>query len=471
MSDERAQALQRVARYRQEPGLFAEEGLGVAWWHKQLEIAEAVRDHPRVAVKACHASGKTKAAADVAIWYMATHCPSVVISTAPTNRQVAELLWREMRADYHRSRWPLGGTFYDIPKWNVDNNWYALGLSTKEADSFQGHHSENMLVIVDEAAGVAENIFEAIEGIISTSNAKLLLIGNPTSQSGAFYNAFHSLRHLYHCITINALETPNFQPDQAERLYLITPTWIEERRKVWGENHPLWYARVLGEFSPVSVDSMIALQWIEKAQTAWADMVDGSPVEIGVDVARMGTDETVLVVRRGMKVTELQAWQKVDTMETTGRVIAAYKSHSAQSIKVDVVGIGAGVVDRLRELGYPVVGIESGGRAREADKYINLRAEMWSGFADLMRQGLVGLPPDDVLAGQLAAIKYQYRSSGQMQIESKEDLKKRVGYSPDRGDAVVYAFADLRSVPLSAIEQPAEESRWTDWEDGSRWRT
>jgi phage terminase large subunit len=157
-------------------------------------------------------------------------------------------------------------------------------------------------------------------------------------------------------------------------------------------------------------------------------------------------------------------------METTGRVVSAFLKHRPTSIKVDVVGIGAGVVDRLREMGYPVVGIESAARARDAHKFTNLKAEIWDGFAQLMRQGLVALPPDDVLAGQLAAIKYKYASSGQLQIESKDDLKKRVGYSPDRADALVYAFADLRGTSLSEIEQPMQDSRWTDWQDGSRWR-
>jgi phage terminase large subunit len=462
-----------VLHWKKEPSAFAKDVLGVDLWKKQIEIMEAVRDRSRVAVKACHASGKTRAAADTALWFLSTNPDSAVITTAPTWRQVAELLWRDMRHDYHRAVVPLGGRFLEAPHWQIDDKWYALGLSTDKPDRFQGHHASKMLVIVDEAAGVGEPVFEAIEGLMSTDDAKLLMLGNPTSHAGSFYSAFHTMRQLYHCITISAFDTPNFAGKGMVRPYLVTRQWVDDMRIKWGETNPLWYARILGEFSPVSLDTLIALQFIESAQTRWEEAKETDPCEFGVDVARQGDDETVIAIRKGNKLLPLTYLRKNDTMEVAGAVANAAAEYGPTSIKVDAVGIGAGVADRLRELSLPAIDIQSGARADDNKRYINKRAEMWDALAILLRSGDVTLPPDEALAGQLAAVKFIYDSTGRMQLESKADLKKRTGYSPDRADAVVYAFAKGETASLGTFEQPMKDggSLWTDRETTrSRWR-
>ncbi len=461
-----------VLRLRDDPGLFASQWLGVDWWPMQERIAVSVRDNARVAVKACHASSKTHTAAGVALWFITTHYPSVVITTAPTYRQVAELLWREMRHMFNTAKGPMIGRFLDSPRWEVDANWYALGISTKDSDAFQGHHSRNILVIVDEAAGVAEPIFEAVEGIVSTQDAKVLLLGNPTSQSGTFHAAFHGGRSRYKCMTISAFDSPNFTGQGVVRPYLITPEWVKDQAARWGESSPFYQSRVLGEFPKQGIDTLIPLQFIEDAMQRWHEMPDGVPVEIGVDVARYGQDETVLCTRQGGKVLPLQCFHSQDTMVTTGRIIEAYRAHPATSTKIDVIGIGAGVFDRLNEQGgYHAVAVESGARARDRDKYVNLRAEMWSGLKGLLQAGLVGLPPDEVLAGELASVKYSFDSAGRMLIESKESMRKRGLGSPDRADSVVYCFADIQGGHVSEDDQQTEASKWGGGREGrSRWR-
>ncbi len=468
------QTLAEAALHLQSsPADFARMALRIDWWSKQAEIAQAVCDNARVAVKACHASSKTHTAAGIALWFITFHRPSVVITTAPTYRQVSELLWREMRHMYTQGdKRAMIGRFLDSPRWEVDANWYALGISTKDPDAFQGHHSRNILVIVDEAAGVAEPIFEAVEGIVSTQDAKVLLLGNPTSQAGTFHAAFHGGRSRYKCMTISAFDTPNFAGQGVVRPYLITPEWVKDQAARWGEGSPFYQSRVLGEFPKQGIDTLIPLQFIEDAMQRWHEMPDGAPIEIGADIARYGQDETVICTRLGGKVLPLQCFHSQDTMVTTGRIIEAYRAHPTSSTKVDVVGIGAGVFDRLQEQGgYQAVAVESGARARDRDKYVNLRAEMWSGLKELLQAGLVGLPPDEVLAGELAAVKYHFDSSGRMQIESKEDMAKRGIGSPDRADSVVYAFADIQGGHVSEDDQQTEASKWGGGEEGrSRWR-
>ncbi len=464
-----------IQKLRDDPTLFAREILGVDWWAKQDQMARALCENNRVAVKACHSSGKTYSSACLALWFLTTHTPSIVITTAPTNRQVEELLWREMRNAYHKAKVPLGGRFYDIPKWNLTDTEYALGLSTKDPNAFQGHHSENLLVIVDEAAGVAENIFDAIEGLLSTQKAKLLLIGNPTSQSGTFYNAFHKSRALYYPMTISYKDTPNFIPSERRRPYLISPEWVEERRKDWGEDSPLWYARVLGEFPVTGTDTFIPLQWVEAAMARWYEMPDGEPCEMGVDVAWRGDDETVFCIRRGGKVLPLIHFRGIDPMQTTGEAIRLQREYIIGNIKVDGIGIGSGVVTRLREQQFHAMDIQSAAHASNREKYSNLRCEMWDGFRERLRAGEVGLPPDEELAGQLCGMKYRPPNSrGQLVLETKAEMRDRCVDSPDRADAVVYAFAALTTTPLAQAEMPVSESRWGQdgREEGtSRWRS
>lgn len=470
ITPEQARQLQR------DPCLFASQFLGVDWWPMQKVIAENVRDNSRIAVKACHSSGKTKVASDIALWWLATHPESVIISTAPTNRQVTELLWREMRDGYNtaaRRGFPLGGRFYDVPEWSIDEKWYALGLSTKDPNSFQGHHSSYMLVIVDEAPGVAEPIFEAIEGVLSTANAKLLLLGNPTSMSGAFHSAFHAERSRYCCMSIPADITPNFDTVQPRRPYLITPEWSEGVRQKYGEDSPFYQSRVMAEFPRQGTDTLIPLQLVEDAVARWQDMEEGVPCEMGVDVARYGDDETVFVVRRGAKVCHIASFRGYDTMRTVGEAIRLQRQFIVHDIKVDSVGIGAGVYDRLAEQSFHAVQIESAEAARDKEQYANRRAEMWAGLKHRLQDGDIALPPDESLVAQLVSVKYKYNSRGQLVIESKEDMAKRGIESPDRADAVVYAFADVRSTPLDAVQPEQYDSRWAkdEREEGrSRWR-
>jgi len=186
-----AASVRAYPRFAEQPVAFAERALGVDLWSKQVEVLEALRDGPRVTVRACHGVGKTFVAASAALWFLYTRKPSVVLTTAPTGRQVRQVLWRQLRALHRRARYSLGGELH-LTRLELGDEWFGLGLATDEPDRFQGFHSESILLIVDEAAGVREEIFDAVEGVLTTEGAKTLLIGNPTSQSGYFYRSHRS---------------------------------------------------------------------------------------------------------------------------------------------------------------------------------------------------------------------------------------------------------------------------------------
>ena len=467
---DRRQARRLITQARKDPAWFARHVLGVQPWSRQMDILNAVRDHPKVAVRSCHGIGKSFTAALVILWFLYCHPGAIVLSTAPTWRQVDKLIWKEVRAAYNRSRVPLGGKLMpSAPEIRIDADWYAAGLSTNQPDRFQGFHAEHILVVVDEAAGVPEQIFEAVDGVLTSAHSRLLLLGNPTSASGTFYDAFR--KPGWRTIAVSAFDTPNFttfgitEDDIRTGAWqekitgslpipqLITPAWVADKYIQWGPESPAYQSRVLGRFPEQTTDTLIPLAWIEAAMQRWTETEEGDPTVLGVDVARFGDDRTVIAVRRGRKVLPLKVYRQQGTMETAGMAMALAREYERAAINVDVIGVGAGVVDRLEEQGVDVAGINVAESAKDPEQFANLRTELWWGLRERLRPDApdpVGLPPDDELLAELAAPKYKFTSRGQWALEPKEETKKRLGYSPDKADAVVLAFAEAGARPLDA---------------------
>ena len=238
--------------------------MGVRLWEKQRDVLEAVRRERRVAVKSGNGLGKGFTAAVTVLWYLHCHDPGIVLSTAPTFRQVRHVLWRQIHRLHRGAADTLGGRLLDT-RWELAEDRYALGLSADGADQFQGFHCENVLVVVDEAEGVEEEIYEAVDAVMTSGNPRLLLIGNPTRTDGSFHRAFHEERGIYRTITISALESPNLRAGAVETPGLVTAEWVEERRVAWGENSDRYRSRVLGEFPSKGEDNLIEMADIEAA--------------------------------------------------------------------------------------------------------------------------------------------------------------------------------------------------------------
>ena len=448
----------------QDPSFFTEKILNKKLWSIQAEILHSVQNNMRTAVRSCHGIGKTFTAAICILWFLYTHKKAIVLSTAPTWRQVEKLIWKEIRSAYREAVIPLGGNL--MPKTPelhlIHDEWYAAGLSTNEPDRFQGFHEEHILVIVDEAAGVNLEIYEAIEGILTSSGARLLLIGNPTAIGTPFYDAF--VKDIgYKTFHVSAFDTPNFtaygitpediangtwQEKAKEISYprLITPQWVADRYKAWGEQSAPYQVRVMSNFPQQGEDTLIPLLWIELAMERWEETQESEPVQLGVDVAAYGSDKTVIAVRKGNKLMELNVYSQKNTRETTGLVIQHAKENNTKRIAVDEIGVGRGVVDSLEEEGYSDVGVNVAEKSTDAERYHNLRAELWWNLRELLNpeKEPIALLPDDELLSELASVKYKVDARGAIQIESKEDMKKRLGHSPDRADAVVLAFSNTQ---------------------------
>lgn len=472
LSPKEKRRLRRKGKTR--PVWWVKNILGAVPWAKQREILESVRDNQRTAVRSCHGIGKSFTAGQVILWFLYNFPRAIVLSTAPTWRQVEKLVWKEVRASYKRAKVPLGG--HILPKSPeiqlIQDEWYAIGLSTNDPDRFQGFHEEYILVVVDEAAGVPEDIFEAVEGVLTSQNARQLLLGNPTSLSGTFHNAFRVPG--WYTISISAFDSPNFtafgitEEDIADGTWeekitgplpnpkLITPAWVADKYIRWGPESPAYHARVKGQFPTEADDTLIPLSWIEAAMAR--EVPDNMvPVELGVDVARFGSDKSVIATRCGLKVLPLKAYAKLPTTETVGHTIVEFREQQATAIKADDIGVGGGVTDMLIEQGFPAYGINTSLASSEPAKYFNLRSELWWMMRELLNPDPrvnpcpIALPKDDELLGDLCGIKYKITSRGQIRVEAKDEMKKRIGRSPDYADAVILSFAPVMALPQSEV--------------------
>ena len=473
----------KLANKMEDPLWFVRKILNRSLWYKQEEIFRSVQCNKRTTVKASHGVGKSFTAGNLVLWYLYSHRPSIVLTTGPTARQVEKLIWKEIRASYGRSTIPLGGDFSPkSPELQIiQDQWYAMGLSTNDPNRFQGFHEQHVLIIVDEAAGVGGEIFEGIEGILSSENAKLLLIGNPTDTSGEFFESFKDPS--YKKITISAFDSPNFtwagitrkdietgnwkdkellarKSNHGKLLQpnMISPEWVADKHRRWKPGSPLYESKIEGNFPAQGNDTLIPISWVEAAIERWHDMKPRGIVELGVDVAEYGTDMSVIAPRIGDKCLELLDFSGIGVMDLAGEAALLHKRMKSTAIKVDVIGIGTGVQGRLAELGLPAIRVnvsESPGGTDEEEEeemksiFMNKRSQLWWNLRELLNPDTrvnpspIALPPDEEMAFDLTNIKYKIRSNGKIQIESKDELRKRIGRSPDRGDAIMLAFAPM----------------------------
>jgi hypothetical protein len=464
---------------------------GSTLWDHQEQILTAVRDHPKVAWRSSHGIGKTYVCARLVLWWLFSFPYSIVITTAPTWRQVEDLLWKEIRSCYYNSAFDLGGHLSpSATQLAIDGKeWVAIGLSTNDSNRFQGYHSEHLLVVVDEAAGVAEEIFEAIMGVLTSAHCRLILIGNPTDIGGQFYRAFRT--EGWKTGKTAAWDTPNFKELGITREdiinntweakvprkdngdfdwpypWLITPKWAHDAFLEWGTSHPAWFARVEGEFPEQGEYNVIPLGWIEQAQDRWPDVVPDrkEPIVLGVDVARGGMDLSAIAVRQGAKILSIETFSNMDGPLLAGEIAVRYRRLKASRANVDIIGLGAAVEDALKDPVYHDITVVPVNVATSSDvldsdgnrKYQNLRAELWWTLREALdpkTKDPLALPPGDSLLGDLAAPKYDFRK-GWIQIEAKEETKHRLGRSPDEGDAVMLTFAPkTTSTVLTFSTQP-----------------
>lgn len=379
--------------------------------------------------------------------------------TTPTGRQVKGILWREVRRLYYRSKIQLGGELSKDPGtgWRFNDGRELVGFATNEAERMSGYSGAELFYIVDEATGIAEEIFESIQGN-RAGGAKLLMTSNPTQVSGTFYESFTTKKALYQTVHVSSYESPNVKASRIVIPGLATAPWIDERQQDWGgEGSPVFDVRVLGNFPSEAWNAIISLTLVEQARAHWTGELNHARLSLGVDVARYGDDETVIAPVRGLTAYQLRAFRSMDSQEVADKVLQTVRElrlpDERPLVNVDVIGVGSGVYDILKR--HPrlleAVPVDSAARAQDFDNYHNRRTELIYGLRDWLREGGT-IPPDAKLDGELVATTYKLDSRGRHQAEPKDEVKKRLHRSPDRQDSLALSVTREKNLLPESLE-------------------
>lgn len=450
----------KILFWRENPDQFVREVFGAEPDNWQDQALKDMTAYNWLSIKSGHGVGKSTFLSWAILWFMTCFYPCKVPCTAPSAHQLYDILWAEIRL-WHRKMPPALSSQFEIKSDRIDlvgggDSFAVARTSRKEnPDALQGFHSENILFVVDEASGVEEIVFEVAKGALSTRGARQLLTGNPTKSSGYFFKSFQN--PLFHHITVSCLESKNVDPD-----------YISSMAAEYGIESNVYRYRVLGEFPKSDEDVLIPLDLVQDA-TGRDIFTSGKPRPVwGLDVARYGNDRSCLVKRHPRELKhDIKVWNQLSTMELVGHVKAEWdateEEERPEAIYVDVIGVGAGVVDRLSELGLPVVGINvSESPAIGLENVFRMRDELWMGALRWFESRSVRLKPGiknlEYLVNELTGIRKGYTSSGKLRVESKDDMKKRGLRSPDVADGFVLTFAFQSSV--ASGHASARNSNW-----------
>ena len=446
-----------LLRWRRSPLLFAKECLGFTHLEKwQEEAISLYANNKRIAIKSGHGVGKSAFLVIIGYHNLITNAPCKVICTAPTAHQLYDVLWSEF-AKWGRRMRPEIFNEIDIKADRISlkaipHEAFIVARTARreQPEAFQGFHGDRLVFIADEASGVDDIIFEVGEGSMSTPNTNVILTSNPTRREGYFFEAFKPDSG-YKTMTVSCNHSS-----------LVAGDYKAHMASKYGEDSDVYRVRVLGEFPHSTVDSIISRIVVEEALEKQVTQSLFYPVW-GVDVARYGSNKTALAKRQGNHLLEpVKMWSRQDTMSTVARIVDEYEMtpHELRpyEIYVDVVGMGAGVVDRLAELKFPVVGINVQGGSAWKEVNLNLKSDLWCRARDWFLQQNVSIPNQPELVEQLVAVGYKYQN-GKFRVESKEDLMSRSVASPDAADAFVLTFAGGYDILQEEVVHQVENVR------------
>ena len=435
-----------VKRFRNDPVAFVEGVFNVTPDPWQQDFLKAIASGERkLSVRSGHGVGKSTAASWAMLWFLLTRYPVKIVVTAPTSAQLFDALFAEVK------RWINESPEAVKQLLEVKSDRVSLKAAPSEPfiscrtsraetpEALQGVHADNVMLICDEASGIPEAVVEAAAGSMSGENAATLLLGNPTRGSGFFYDTHHRLSGEWWTRRVNCEDSPR-----------VSDEYVKEMALRFGEQSNAYRVRVMGEFPLRDDDTAIPLELVESAQSRDVVVNEEEPIIWGLDVARFGSAKSALAKRQGRELKGMQTWQGLDLMQLTGAVVAEYEGAGPRQrpvqIFVDSIGVGGGVCDRLRELGLPAVGINTGEAPSTKGTYSNLRAELWFKVKAWLEARDCKIPKDDNLVAELVSPKYKFTSSGKLQIESKDQMRKRGLASPDLADALVLTFAGPASI-------------------------
>lgn len=477
-----------------EPG--EEPYFGYGPWKRQVDVAESVLENRNTIVRSNNSAGKDWLAAHLALWWVYAH-RGLVLFTGPTQRQVINVCMGEVADAFAKAPDLPGEMYKSALSLGQEEDAGILAFTSTSASKLTGFHGARVMGVITEAQEVEEFAFDGVAACATGPEDRLLAMGNPTKPAGPFYQ--RSMSDRWEDIQIGAEEHPNVRSGCNIIRGAVSKEWVEDRQ-VWKDNAPQKYrSRVKGEFPDKGEGAIISRAWIDDAVEAWHEAMEiftehqgdeewaesfseelrrrgedavsmgeeiaaealHSPPTLALDPSRYGSDETVLAIRYGPLLTELRTWQQASTMTTTGRVrqfadelgvrtLAEFEEEEGddaplddmERIIIDCIGPGQGVYDRLEELGYNVGSYKAGRSPSRGNKedYLDARSESFWGLRRRLQNGEIALPDDQTLKNELATVQWEPTSSSKIRVQKKDKIRKELGHSPDRADAVVMSF-------------------------------
>ena len=436
-------------QYRHDPVAFIRKELREEPWSIQEVIARSVVDNRYTAVPSCFGSGKDWIASRLGAWWVSTG--GILLATSNSFPQLKDIYWRELRTAHRKGKLPGQPSWGTDLRWDISEDAWAIGRKPDDngPEGLQGIHGSRVLVVIDEANGVSQQLWEAVRGAVVNADSRMLAIGNPFEPVGPFFEACKSSN--WHVLPISVFDTPNFtgetvNPKAANEL--VGQLWLDEHIALGLEGTPWWQAKVLGQFPDTASNSVIPLTWVEQARER--QHTTDSRLWAGLDVARFGSDDSALIEGTGNGPESATIVHGQDTMQVAGMGMA-YLNRWRGTLAVDVIGVGGGVVDRIREQKPPgqLVAVNVAESSdRDPDLMSNLRAQLWwdvrKALDPTSDEPLSLARLDDHtyqrLRSELTAPTYRMTSSGKVQIESKDEMKARGLPSPDLADAFCLAL-------------------------------
>lgn len=442
-----------IRRWREDPRVFVRECLNAKPDEWQDEVLWAIVSEPfdRFCLKASKGPGKSTLLAWVIWWFLSTHLHPKVVATSITGDNLSDNLWSELAKWQQQSPFLRAAftwtatriTSNDHPEtwWASARAWPKSGDASQQANTLAGIHADNVLFVLDEAGGIPDAVAAAAEGGLANADeasdrvAKLIIAGNPTHLEGPLYRACTTERALWWVKEISG------DPDDPKRAPRVSIEWAREQIAKYGRDNPFVLVNVFGQFPPSSSNALLGPDDVTASQARIVtelQLRDAVKV-LACDVARFGDDRTVLTLRHGDAVLRPLILRNVDTMTTVGQVSMLFDRHQPDGLFIDATGVGGGVVDRLKQLGYPAIGIDSAGAPIDS-RFANRRAEMWWNMAEWVKtRG--ALPNMPEYHAELPAPIYKFNAGNRILLEKKEEVKKRVGVSGDVADSLCLTFA------------------------------
>lgn len=403
-------------------------------------LVKAVKPDARVAVKSATGTGKTFLAAGFSLHQLLCEDSIKILCTAPSAGQLSRGMIAEI-VHLHRCLPKFLGDLLTVQTEKVfvkslpDNFCSFVSTDTKNKESLAGLHAKKVVIINDEASAITDDAYDTLLGNLTTNGSSMLQISNPVRPDGKFRNLWKNkkMEKIWHLFTLDAFGSP-----------FISQKWIDHVKLEYGEDSDMYRMRVLGEFPRVAEDIFFDADIVDESMIGTKNVrvpsYAGSKKIMGIDVARFGSDQTVFCTRQGGIITDLVTYNHLDTEQVAMEAVDYYNLHDIDVICVDGIGLGAGVVDKLKHLGLPVIDVVVSEAATDPKTYYNMRSQLYGEFRQWLNNG-GKLPNNQSLADQLMTIRYGYNKKMQLQIVSKLDLKRRYKVpSPDMVDAITLTF-------------------------------